>query len=86
MDAERDKIYEIIDKVKTIMESHKPRNGRGYTEDEIKFIVEKHIPGYDVSMYNKYFEEVDFIQVSSYRIAFAHDVEALLYNMLYHTK
>lgn len=84
MDTERAKIYDIVDKVRTIMESYKPRDGKGFTEDEIKFIVEKHIPGYNKDMLDKYFNDVEFVQIGSYRIAFAFEVESLLYNMLYH--
>lgn len=84
MDFERKKIYDLIEKVKVIMDNHQPKGSKGYTETEIKELVEKYIPNYKKEVYEKYLEDVDFIQVGKHRIAFTHDVQSLLYNMFYH--
>lgn len=84
MDLERKKVFDITDRVREILENFKPRDGRGYVEDEIRFLVEKNIPNYDPELLKQQMENVEYVQVGAYAVAFRFEVEAVLYNMLYH--
>jgi len=83
MDVEKQKVFDIIEKVKVIMENNRPRDGRGYTEEEIKFIAQTNVPNFDEALYNKQLQVVNFTQIGAYAVAHSSELEAVLYNMLY---
>jgi|694.fasta_scaffold01179_65 hypothetical protein len=83
MDVEKQKVFDIIEKVKVIMENNRPRDGRGYTEEEIKFITQTNVPNFDEALYNKQLQVVNFTQIGAYAVAHSSELEAVLYNMLY---
>lgn len=85
MDPEKKKVYEIIEKVREIMAKEPKLDGRGFSLEEIKRIVNKYIPNHDETLLNKQLENVEFVQINDHAIVFTFEVEALLYNMLYHS-
>lgn len=83
MDPEKTKVYDVIEKVREIMAKEPKRDGRGFSLEEIKRIVNKYIPGYDKDLLDKHLEDVEFVQINDHSIAFTFEVEALLYNIFY---